>query len=324
MTRNTLLDDTRPITPEGPPTQRRRRTPLLAFVVVLLAAIAIATVVLVFSGGETTPPTTPEPAPAEVAPAPEPGTDPDVRKPERDITDRSAIVHGDEPRANWDVSGVTVGDRLNVRAGPDVSFPVIATLPPYTVELESTGRITRVDGSLWREIVVPGATTGWVNARYLTETRPLTDTADIPGAAAATAYRIAEAARSRDWERLAAVALEGGTPFTAAFGEELNTVPGLAAYWRMEAAREPIDEIIPALVALPEWYVTTARDNDGPEVPMHVSPRFMHEPTAANRAALEAALGADRVSRAVADGQYLGWRLGITAGGDWQFLVRGD
>lgn len=26
----------------------------------------------------------------------------------------------------------------------------------------------------------------------------------------------------------------------------------------------------------------------------------------------------------VADGQWLGWRLGITAEGDWQFFISGD
>jgi hypothetical protein len=48
----------------------------------------------------------------------------------------------------------------------------MATLAPDAVELESTGRVGRVDGVLWREIVVPGDGTGWVHAGYLTETVP--------------------------------------------------------------------------------------------------------------------------------------------------------
>lgn len=85
---------------------------------------------------------------------------------------RPTIVYGEEPRANWDVTGVAADDVLNVRSGPGVDTPGTDTLAPTTVELESTGRIAHVDGALWREIVVPGATTGWVNARFLTETRP--------------------------------------------------------------------------------------------------------------------------------------------------------
>jgi uncharacterized protein YgiM (DUF1202 family) len=82
------------------------------------------------------------------------------------------IVYGREPRANWDVTGVAGGDRLNVRTGPGLHHAVMATLAPDAVELESTGRVGRVDGVLWREIVVPGDGAGWVHAGYLTETAP--------------------------------------------------------------------------------------------------------------------------------------------------------
>jgi hypothetical protein len=81
-------------------------------------------------------------------------------------------VYGQEPRANWDVTGVAGWDRLNVRAGPGVHNDVKAALAADAVELESTGRIAHVDGVLWREIVVPGDGTGWVHAGYLTETAP--------------------------------------------------------------------------------------------------------------------------------------------------------
>ena len=83
-----------------------------------------------------------------------------------------AVVYGTEPRANWDVTGVSADDRLNVRTGPGVHNAVMATLTPDTGELESTGRIAQVDGALWREIIVPGDGTGWVNAAYLAETSP--------------------------------------------------------------------------------------------------------------------------------------------------------
>ena len=80
------------------------------------------------------------------------------------------IRYREEPRANWDVDGVAADDVLNVRIGPGVSSEIVHTLPPDTVELESTGRIADVGPALWREIVVPGDGTGWVNAAYLDET----------------------------------------------------------------------------------------------------------------------------------------------------------
>ena len=80
------------------------------------------------------------------------------------------VRYREELRANWDVTGVVADDVLNVRSGPGVANDVVATLPPDTAELESTGRIADVGPALWREIVVPGDGTGWVNAAFLTET----------------------------------------------------------------------------------------------------------------------------------------------------------
>jgi hypothetical protein len=94
----------------------------------------------------------------------------DAQQPGQPAEAGPAVVYGTELRANWDVTGVSVDDQLNVRTGPGVHNAVTATLAPDTVELESTGRIARVDGALWREIVVPGDGTGWVNAGYLAET----------------------------------------------------------------------------------------------------------------------------------------------------------
>ena len=68
-----------------------------------------------------------------------------------------------------DVAGVAADDVLNVRIGPGVSAEVIATLDPDVTELESTGRVAHLSTALWREIVIPGNGTGWVNAAFLTE-----------------------------------------------------------------------------------------------------------------------------------------------------------
>jgi hypothetical protein len=226
------------------------------------------------------------------------------------------VVYSEEPRANWDVTRVSLDDVLNVRSGPGLQNPVIGTLPPSTVELESTGRIARVDGVLWREIVVPGATTGWVNATYLTETAPR----NLPLPVLAMTDQIRDAAGRQDWDRLAELALAGDAPFTAVFDVEM-THAELAAHWRAEAARQPLDQILLKLIGMSEWY---ERAPTGDEPVLHISPAFMHEPTAANRAALDQAFGAELVESWIADGQYLGWRLGITADGDWTFFVAGD
>jgi hypothetical protein len=230
------------------------------------------------------------------------------------------VTYGTEPRANWDVTGVAAGDQLNVRSGPGVTNAVIARLAADTTELESTGRIARVDGALWRELLVPGDGTGWVNARYLTETAPPA----LPAPVAATAAAIERAATAEDWDGLARLALREPTTFTASYAQGYTTPEALAAYWRDLTTREPIGDIAAALVRLPSWFTVTAEGGDGTTALMYVTPRFHHEATAANRAALEQAIGADRVAAAMVDGQYLGWRVGITADGDWRFFVTGD
>ena len=135
--------------------------------------------------------------------------------------------------------------------------------------------------------------------------------------------RIEAAARAGDWDALAALAMEGDTPFWGVIDVELAE-SDLAAHWRSEAAEQPLADLLLGLLAVPAWYETTATTADGTDVPIHVTPRFMHEPTAVSRAALEAQLGADYVEAHLADGQYLGYRLGITADGDWQFFVTSD
>ena len=154
--------------------------------------------------------------------------------------------------------------------------------------------------------------------------------ADVPTPEAGTtpavtdmAERIETAARAGDWDALAALAMAGDTPFWGAIDVEM-TEAELAAYWRAEADQEPLADVLLGLLAVPDWYETTATAADGSDVAIHVTPRFMHEPTAESRAALEAELGAEYVEAQLADGQYLGYRLGITADGDWQFFVTGD
>jgi hypothetical protein len=236
------------------------------------------------------------------------------------------IQYGEEAAANWDVIGVVSGENLDVRGVPSLDGSVVGALPSHTVELESTGRIALNDGVLWREIKVPGATTGWVPAGYLIETTPSTPGVDlgIPAPALSMAERIVAAVQAEDLEALAVLAFEGDSTFTATFGGEVTNPTELVALWEQMGAEE-IFAAINGLVGLPNWYETASQNADGATVAIFVTPRFMHEPSnAENRRLLEEALGFDYVESSVADGQYLGWRMGITAEGDWKFLVSGD
>jgi hypothetical protein len=167
--------------PAGPPGPRRH--PVLWLVVLAVVAALAVTFVVGYLVGSDDGAATPE------APAGQPADDPAVdQQPDRDppaeapsadeptVDEPPAptppeVRYAEEPRANWDVTGVAADDTLNVRGSPGVDGAVIATLPPDTAELESTGRIARVGDQLWREIIVPGDGAGWVNAAYLTETR---------------------------------------------------------------------------------------------------------------------------------------------------------
>lgn len=230
------------------------------------------------------------------------------------------VRYGEEPPANWDVTGVAANDLLNVRGGPGVSHDITATLPPNMFELESNGRSARTDGQLWREIKVPGGTAGWVNARYLTEHRPPPGLEDVgvglPTNAPLTAREIFIFAQRGDPDSLARLALGGDTPFTASFGDDVTTPTELVALWERIGRDEVLDHLT-ELVQLSDCYETVGQLPGGQAVSIHVTPRFMHAPTAANRATLEEQLGGEAVEAGIADGQCLGWDLGITAEGDW-------
>jgi hypothetical protein len=149
-----------------------------------------------------------------------------------------------------------------------------------------------------------------------------------PGVPAATAERMAAiiaAAQGCDYAELAALAFEEGGRFTATFGDDFGDEASLAAYWQaLEEAGEPVTEILVKLMTLPT-HVSVATRSDGTDVAIHVAPRLMGEgPTAENRSELDDLFGEDQVDAWMADGMYLGWRVGITADGEWMFFVIGD
>ena len=176
-------------TPSGPsgtpPGVRRNRA--IASIVALVTIVAVASLVVAYAAGwfgtgdtrtpvvvpdDTAPDATAPDVPDDVSVPDDTDVIPDVPddvSPERPDDAAATPRYREEPRANWDVSGVAAGDVLNVRTRPGVTYPVVAALAHDAAGVESTGRVADVGVQLWREIRVPGATTGWVNARYLAD-----------------------------------------------------------------------------------------------------------------------------------------------------------
>jgi peptidoglycan/xylan/chitin deacetylase (PgdA/CDA1 family) len=183
-------------TPAGPSgtsprveSSRRRIAAIVAVVVIVGAALlAIAYAVGWFGTGDTQAPIvgpddTASDLPDDTAPDLPDDVTPDNSDVVPDVTDdvspdrpdaaAATPRYREEPPTNWDVTGVAAGDVLNVRAGPGITFSVTGTLAANTVKLESTGRIADVGDQLWRELLVPGDASGWVNAAYLTGHQPV-------------------------------------------------------------------------------------------------------------------------------------------------------
>lgn len=156
---------------------------ILATIALIATAVAVgyATGVIGEDATEVAPPVV---DPADEAPTDDPADDGAAEDPAdedpanegpadegpADEVPAPTVRYDEEPRANWDVTGVAADDVLNVRDAPGVEGAIIETLPHDAAELESTGRIAHVGDALWREVVVPGDGVGWVSASYLTET----------------------------------------------------------------------------------------------------------------------------------------------------------
>lgn len=118
-----------------------------------------------------------EPAPAdtvEPAESPEPSATATTTPTEAAVEPESDDLPG-EPFEGWPEVGARLGvvgvgarDVLNLRAGPGVSFEVIAELAPLEADVMATGRSRQIDGmsSIWVEAEVDGVT-GWANSRFL-------------------------------------------------------------------------------------------------------------------------------------------------------------
>jgi hypothetical protein len=82
------------------------------------------------------------------------------------------VILPGSPSGPYAVILVAPGDMLNIRSGPGIVNPVIATFLGTETNVIRTGPSAMVYGSLWVEVQKPGGGTGWVYAAYLTEYVP--------------------------------------------------------------------------------------------------------------------------------------------------------
>ena len=127
----------------------------------------------------------------------------------------------------------------------------------------------------------------------------------------ATRAALLAAASAGDWDAVAAL-IPTDTLFTSNYGGEDDHV---AYYETLE-----VDVLAEAVALLEGDFVQLDDITVWPAVYARV-PFAVGED---ERAELEARFGAEALAGWEQAGSYLGWRIGITDGGDWIFLVAGD
>jgi hypothetical protein len=135
---------------------------------------------------------------------------------------------------------------------------------------------------------------------------------DLPEAVADVRRRIAAAAVACDYEALQEIALEQDG-FTFSFGAETSP----ADYWAglEERGEEPMRILV-------ETLGTPVTRN---EAGAYAWPSaYTESPSEEDWAALEGIYTDEEIASFKAAGSYLGYRVGITPDGDWQFFVAGD
>lgn len=135
----------------------------------------------------------------------------------------------------------------------------------------------------------------------------------LPAAVATLRDRIAAAAVDCDYDTLQALALEGSTGFTASYGSETSA----ADFWRGEEERggKPLARLVQILG-------TPYGRN---EADFYAWPSaYTDRPTEAQWLSLEGIYTPAEIASFKELGSYLGYRVGITPAGDWQFFVAGD
>ena len=134
----------------------------------------------------------------------------------------------------------------------------------------------------------------------------------LPRKVAETRRQIADAAVACDYDRLQALALEGGTGFTYSYGGETSA----ADYWAgAEERGEPVLRILVESLRQPgheyqgNWVWPTA---------------YTDAPTDDDWQALDGLYPQEQLDAMRQSGSFLGYRVGITPAGDWIFFVAGD
>jgi hypothetical protein len=134
----------------------------------------------------------------------------------------------------------------------------------------------------------------------------------LPTAVAELRQQIAEAAVACDYDRLQALALEGGTGFTYSYGGETSA----SDYWA--GAEERGEDVLRILV---ESLRQPGHEYQGNWV---WPTAYTDEATDADWEALEGLYPQEQLDAMRQSGSFLGYRVGITPAGDWIFLVAGD
>lgn len=115
-------------------------------------------------------PPMPTPLPTDTPLALPTVTVPPPAAPTRTSTSSAPIITPGTPSGPYAVILVLPNDVLNIRSGPGVSNPVVATFAPSAKNVMRTGpSAVTSDGAIWVEVQRPGGGTGWVNSYYLTE-----------------------------------------------------------------------------------------------------------------------------------------------------------
>jgi hypothetical protein len=155
----------------------------------------------------------------------------------------------------------------------------------------------------------PGSGSGECSASGLSADLP--DDGALPEVVSTLRAQIAAAAVACDYDRLQELALEQDG-FTYSYGGETSA----ADYWAGEEERgRPVLKIL----------LESLRQNGHLYQGNWVWPTaYADAPTDADWSALSGLYPADQLTSWQEQGQFLGYRVGITPGGDWQFFVAGD
>jgi hypothetical protein len=135
--------------------------------------------------------------------------------------------------------------------------------------------------------------------------------AELPEAVAVVRTQIAAAAQACDYDRLQQLAL-AQDGFTYSYGGETSA----SDYWA--GAEERGEQVMKILV---ESLRQTGHLFQGNWV---WPTAYSDTPTDADWSALSGLYPADQLTSWREQGQFLGYRVGITPAGDWQFFVAGD